>query len=141
MQQSAMWRSSCPTHRAFTDKIPNYKRPRAATGETERAWPSPKSFACMFCSNYAQERGGAISYDEEWSQRRDDAGSKIAHETNDALTLPGHARTPSGCKSGDINERTIIKKEASVAASKPVVVTGVGLLQGGPFTVSVITAG
>jgi hypothetical protein len=37
------------------------------------------------------------------------AGSKIEHETNNALTLPGHARTPSGCKSGDI-KRTIIKK-------------------------------
>jgi hypothetical protein len=49
------------------------------------------------------------SYDEEKSRRRDDAGSKIAHETTDALTLPGHARTPSGCKSGDI-KRTIIKK-------------------------------
>jgi hypothetical protein len=41
--------------------------------------------------------------------RRDDAGRKIAHKTNDTLTLPGHARTPSGCKSGDI-KRTIIKK-------------------------------
>jgi hypothetical protein len=31
------------------------------------------------------------------------------HETTDALTLSGHARTLSGCKSGDI-KRTIIKK-------------------------------
>jgi hypothetical protein len=38
-----------------------------------------------------------------------DAESKIAHETTDALTLSGHARTPSGCKSGDI-KRTFIKK-------------------------------
>jgi hypothetical protein len=49
------------------------------------------------------------SYDEVGSRRRDDAGSKIEHETNNALTLSGHARTPSGCKSGDI-KRTIIKK-------------------------------
>jgi hypothetical protein len=49
------------------------------------------------------------SYEEEGSRRRDDAESKIAHETTDALTLSGHARTPSGCKSGDI-KRTIIKK-------------------------------
>jgi hypothetical protein len=28
-------------------------------------------------------------------RRRDDAGSKIAHETNNALTLSGHAREPS----------------------------------------------
>jgi len=39
-----------------------------------------------------------------------DAGSKIAHETTDALTLPCHARTSSGCKSGDI-ERTLKKGE------------------------------
>jgi hypothetical protein len=45
--------------------------------------------------------------------RRDDAGSKIAHETTDALALQGHARTPSGCKSGDFN-RTIIKKAVLV---------------------------
>jgi hypothetical protein len=25
---------------------------------------------------------------------------ELAHETTDALTLPGHARTPSGCKPG-----------------------------------------
>jgi hypothetical protein len=38
--------------------------------------------------------------------------SKMAHETTDALTLfSGHARTPSGCKSGDI-KRTIIKKKS-----------------------------
>jgi hypothetical protein len=43
-------------------------------------------------------------------RRRDYAESKIAHETTDALTLLGHARTPSGCKSGDI-KRTIIKNE------------------------------
>jgi hypothetical protein len=48
------------------------------------------------------------SYEEEGSRRRDDAENKIAHETTDALTLSGHARTPSGCKSGDI-KRTIIK--------------------------------
>ena len=47
------------------------------------------------------------SYDEEESRRKDDAGSKIAHETTNGLALPGHARTPSGCKSGDIN-KTII---------------------------------
>jgi hypothetical protein len=47
------------------------------------------------------------SYEEEGSRRRYDAESKIAHETTDALTLSGHARTPSGCKSGDI-KRTII---------------------------------
>jgi hypothetical protein len=40
----------------------------------------------------------------------DDAESRVAHETTDALTLSGHARTPSGCKSGDI-KRTIIKKK------------------------------
>jgi hypothetical protein len=50
------------------------------------------------------------SYDEEGSRRRDDAESKIAHETTDALTLSGHARTPSGCKSGDIKRTIIIKK-------------------------------
>jgi hypothetical protein len=49
------------------------------------------------------------TYDEEVSRRRERRGSKIAHEKNDALTLPGDARTPSGCKSGDI-KRTIIKK-------------------------------
>jgi hypothetical protein len=37
---------------------------------------------------------------EQGPRRRDDAESKIAHETTDALTLSGHARTPSGCKSG-----------------------------------------
>jgi hypothetical protein len=58
----------------------------------------------MLCRNAAER-----SYYEEGSRRRDDAWSKIAHETNDALTLPRHVRTPSGCKSGDI-KRTIIKK-------------------------------
>jgi hypothetical protein len=50
-------------------------------------------------------------YGECGPRRRDDAESKIAHETTDALTLSGHiyARTPSGCKSGDV-KRTIIKK-------------------------------
>jgi hypothetical protein len=43
-------------------------------------------------------------------RRRDDAESKIAHETTDALTLSGHARTLSGCTSGD-TKRTIIKKK------------------------------
>jgi hypothetical protein len=52
------------------------------------------------------------SYEEEGSRRRDDAESKIAHETTDALTLSGHARTPSGCKLGDI-KRTIIKNQDS----------------------------
>ena len=45
----------------------------------------------------------------------DDAESKIAHETTDALTLSGHARTPSGCKSGDI-KRIIIKKGSPLVA-------------------------
>jgi hypothetical protein len=62
----------------------------------------------MVCCNL-RRNAAERSYDEEGSRRRDDVGSKIAHETNDALTLPGHARTPSGCKSGDI-KRTIIKK-------------------------------
>ena len=62
-------------------------------------------YILMFMRRFATER----SYDEEESRRRDDAESKIAHETTDALTLSGHARTPSGCKSGDI-KRTIIKK-------------------------------
>jgi hypothetical protein len=66
-------------------------------------------FACIVGCNYAQKCGGKKLYDEEGSRRRDDAESKIAHETTDALTLSGHARTPSGCKSGDIN-RTIIEK-------------------------------
>jgi hypothetical protein len=43
----------------------------------------------------------------------------IAHETTDALTLSGHARTPSGCKSGDI-KRTIIKKAGSAPTPLPV---------------------
>jgi hypothetical protein len=46
-------------------------------------------------------------YGELGPRRRDDAKSKIAHETTDALALSGHARTPSDCKSGDI-KRTII---------------------------------
>jgi hypothetical protein len=58
-------------------------------------------------------RRNAESYDEEGrSRRRDDAESKIAHETTDALTLSGHARTPSDCKSGDILiSRTINNKQ------------------------------
>jgi hypothetical protein len=43
--------------------------------------------------------GGERSLDARepsWLRRRDDAESKIAHETTDALTLYGHARTPSG---------------------------------------------
>jgi hypothetical protein len=56
----------------------------------------------------------------EGSRRRDDAESKnkIAHETTDALTLSSHARTPSGCKSGDI-KRTIIKQRGRGRASDP----------------------
>jgi hypothetical protein len=42
--------------------------------------------------------------------RDSDAESNIAHETTDALTLSGHARTPSGCKSGSV-KRNIIKNK------------------------------
>jgi hypothetical protein len=61
----------------------------------------------------------------------DDAGSKIEHETNNALTLPGHARTPSGCKSGDI-KRTIIKKSAACGAGEYYETSGEGLPRANP---------
>jgi len=42
-------------------------------------------------------------------KKKERVESKIAHETIDELTLPCHARTPSGCKSGDVKSNIILK--------------------------------
>jgi hypothetical protein len=75
--------------------------------------PEPRAALNCALAGTARRNAAERSYDEEGSRRGDDAWSKIAHETNDALTLPGHARTPSGCTSGDI-KRTIIKTARSL---------------------------
>jgi hypothetical protein len=56
--------------------------------------------------------GVRLSFDSEIIRQAeaDDAESMIAHETTDALTLSGHARTPSGCKSGDVKKKCNNKK-------------------------------
>jgi hypothetical protein len=50
----------------------------------------------------------------------------MSHETTDALTLSAHARTPSGCKSGDI-KRTIIKKNRRACRTRAMLQNELGM--------------
>jgi hypothetical protein len=52
----------------------------------------------------------------QWANDRDSYNHKI--NMYNALTLSGHARTPSGCKSGD-NKRTVIKNKIKTRLGAP----------------------